>query len=514
MAFRSKKKKKKRSYVAKSKSRGADLDLLSCPLSFRKRKALGAEIKLKTTLFSRVHGFPPSSNAFANSSPSFSSSSSLRGPPPRFGVSWISSPTSEAKRHRFPHHFSIPRGRPRHSSGQLEHHGCLHGPLARRRMLRRSGDVAVPAVYRPPGPLDALSQLDELRLIDLHGNRLNGTLMNLLPCLPKLKLLYLSSNDLSGEIPSEIGRLNRLLRLDLANNNFDGSIPGEAFSNLTRLLTLRLQNNLLSGLLPDLANALPRLVELNVSNNQLSGRLPDAVRVKFGLEAVAGNAGLCGPTPPLLLCSFIPRDSPPSISSSPSAQSVVPSNLSSIPHSPTNASIINGAPGSEKRVRENLSTGAIIGISVANAVFFLLLLLLLAFCCCAGPLGENDGKVDAEDEQKEDYKRSSAGSYSNDEDKNSKAKAKKKKADRNSSESDDGSIRSQLVFFDQTEEEEEALLRGGNGVPFGRKARNKIGGKGGGSNSRSCFEHQRRCWVKVASARCTGRLLKTEKWWL
>lgn len=298
------------------------------------------------------------------------------------------------------------------------------------------------------GSLDSLVHLDQLRLLDLHGNRLNGTLLPLISSLLNLKFIYLSGNDLSGEIPVSIGRLTRLLRIDLSNNDLDGFIPVDALGNLTRLLTLRLQNNLLSGALPDLTLVLPKLVQLNVSNNQLSGRVPDGVLEKFGLAAVEGNAGLCGPMGHLPLCSFIPRDSHPSVSSSPASQSMVPSNPSSIPHS----SVIT-AVGGERRGREGLSTGAIISIVMGNIAFFsLLCFLLFAYCCCAGQLGENDGKVDAEEGDREDYKRSSVNSFSNDdEEKRNSSKRKKKGTGRNSDDGSGTETQSQLVFFEKAE---------------------------------------------------------------
>ncbi|KAL6905637.1 hypothetical protein ACP4OV_003238 [Aristida adscensionis] len=238
------------------------------------------------------------------------------------------------------------------------------------------------------GPLDPLSHLGELRALDLRGNRLNGTLDALLLGVPNLALLYLSHNDLSGEIPAAVARLRGLLRVDLADNSLSGPVPAAALANLTGLLTLKLQDNLLTGLLPDVAAALPHLAEFNASNNQLSGRVPDAMRAKFGLASFAGNAGLCGPAPPLPACSFLPREpapTPPSVPSS-SSQSVVPSNpaASSSSSSVASSSPALATPESLRGAgKGGLSTGAIAGIAVGNAlVFFALVSLLVACCCC------------------------------------------------------------------------------------------------------------------------------------
>uniref|UniRef100_A0A0D3HRE7 Protein kinase domain-containing protein n=1 Tax=Oryza barthii TaxID=65489 RepID=A0A0D3HRE7_9ORYZ len=244
------------------------------------------------------------------------------------------------------------------------------------------------------GPLDPLSHLGELRALDLRGNRLNGTLDTLLLGVPNLKLLYLSHNDISGAIPDAIARLLRLLRLDLADNSLRGAIPVAALANLTGLLTLKLQDNLLTGLLPDVTAALPRLAEFNASNNQLSGRVPDAMRAKFGLASFAGNAGLCGLAPPLPACSFMPREPAPTSPSVPSSpQSVVPSNPAASSSSVASSSPALATPESRDGPgKGGLSTGAIAGIVVGNALFlFAMLSLLVAYCCCSTG-GESGGE--------------------------------------------------------------------------------------------------------------------------
>jgi hypothetical protein len=234
------------------------------------------------------------------------------------------------------------------------------------------------------GPLDPLSHLGELRALDLRGNRLNGTLDLLLRGVPSLVLLYLSHNDISGAIPDAVARLTRPLRVDLADNSLSGAIPAAALGKLTGLLTLKLQDNLLTGLLPDVSAALPRLSDFNASNNQLSGRVPDAMRAKFGLASFAGNAGLCGPAPPLPPCSFLPNEPAPTPPSS-SSPSVVPSNAatSSSSSSVASSSPALATPESLRGAgRGSLSPGAIAGIAAGNALFFLALASLLVVCCC------------------------------------------------------------------------------------------------------------------------------------
>ncbi|CAL4995591.1 unnamed protein product [Urochloa decumbens] len=234
------------------------------------------------------------------------------------------------------------------------------------------------------GPLDPLSHLGELRALDLRGNRLNGTLDALLRGgVPNLVLLYLSHNDISGAIPDSIALLPRLARLDLADNSLSGPIPAAALGKLAGLLTLKLQDNLLTGLLPDVTAALPRLAEFNASNNQLSGRVPDAMRARFGLASFAGNAGLCGPAPPLPPCAFLPREpapTPPSSMVLPSNPAASSSVASSSPALATPESPLGGAGNG----KSGLSPGAIAGIAVGNVLFFFALASLLVACCCCG----------------------------------------------------------------------------------------------------------------------------------
>jgi hypothetical protein len=247
------------------------------------------------------------------------------------------------------------------------------------------------------GSLDPLSHLGELRALDLRGNRLNGTLDALLLGAPNLVLLYLSHNDISGAIPDAVARLARLVRVDLADNSLRGPIPAAALGKLTGLLTLKLQDNLLAGLLPDISAALPHLAEFNASNNQLSGPVPDAMRAKFGFASFAGNAGLCGPAPPLPPCSLIPNEPAPTpLSSQPSSSSpsVVPSN----PAASSSSSVASSSPAlaTPESLRGagkgGLSPGAVAGIAAGNALFFFALASLLVVCCCCRP-GSGGGPV-------------------------------------------------------------------------------------------------------------------------
>ncbi|CAH2059052.1 unnamed protein product [Thlaspi arvense] len=223
------------------------------------------------------------------------------------------------------------------------------------------------------GPLISLSSLDQLRLLDLHDNRLNGTVLPLTNCT-SLRLVYLASNDISGEIPKEISSLKRMIRLDLSDNNIRGVIPQEILG-FTRILTIRLQNNELTGRIPDFSRV-RSLLELNVSYNELHGKVTDGTVKKFGELSFSGNEGLCG-SDPLPGCSF--TNDPESSNT----DQIVPSNPTSIPHTPVSAGEpkIHGHRGLKPG-----AIAAIIGGSVAAIV-----VASFAFAFCRGRLDRSGG---------------------------------------------------------------------------------------------------------------------------
>lgn len=305
-----------------------------------------------------------------------------------------------------------------------------------------SGNGRVVALSLPSlnlrGPIDTLSSLIHLRLLDLHDNRLNGSVLPLSNCT-RLRLVYLSGNDFSDEIPPEIASLNHLLRLDLSDNNIRGFIPKE-FSQLTRLLTLRLQNNVLSGPIPDLSVSLVNLNELNLTNNELYGRLPDAMLKKFGDISFSGNEGLCG-SAPLPVCSF--TENPPS---SASPTETVPSNPSSLPESQTS---VIARPNTPRR--KGLSPGVIVAIVVGSCVALLVITsFIVAHCCNRGRRRRNPNSIAGSESGK---RKSGSSGYGSE---------KKVYANNGSGDSDgsSGTERSKLVFFERRNQFElEELLR-------------------------------------------------------
>ncbi|MCD7446607.1 hypothetical protein HAX54_010799 [Datura stramonium] len=91
--------------------------------------------------------------------------------------------------------------------------------------------------------------IDQVNLIDLSFNSLNGEIPNEITGLTALGTLNLSWNQLSGRIPEDIGIMQQLETLDLSSNHLSGSIP-LSMTSITTLSYLNLSYNNLGGSIP------------------------------------------------------------------------------------------------------------------------------------------------------------------------------------------------------------------------------------------------------------------------
>ncbi|XP_068648417.1 probable leucine-rich repeat receptor-like protein kinase At1g68400 [Aristolochia californica] len=201
------------------------------------------------------------------------------------------------------------------------------------------------------GSIQALTRLDQLRLLSLQHNNLSTTSKPAaldLSGLKNMKLLYLSFNGFSGNFPAGISSLHRLRRLDLSHNRFSGHIPGEELSQLTHLVTLLLEENSFTGPLTNIPAALS---DFNVSGNNLVGGIPKVVSF-FPVESFLGNQNLCG-NPLPVNCSRKPLGSDP-----------LPLSLL----------------GNEHR-RPKLTRNLLLLIIVADVLALLMIMALFFFCC-------------------------------------------------------------------------------------------------------------------------------------
>ncbi|KAK4340005.1 hypothetical protein RND71_041467 [Anisodus tanguticus] len=114
---------------------------------------------------------------------------------------------------------------------------------------------------------NALVNLTQLQTLSFKNNSISGNLMDFSKN-QNLKNIDLSGNKFDGEISSSLLRLNSLESLQVQNNNLNGPIPG--FNQST-------------------------LKVFNVSNNNLSGEIPNTTALqKYGPSSYKGNENLCG----------------------------------------------------------------------------------------------------------------------------------------------------------------------------------------------------------------------------
>eukprot|EP01031_Cornospumella_fuschlensis_P027785 gene27785-33559_t len=121
-----------------------------------------------------------------------------------------------------------------------------------------------------------LSQLVNLRMLNLGSNRLNGTLPKSIGLLPNLTSALLVYNFLSGTIPVEITESRSLTVFTVFRNRLNGTIPA-SFGNMTQLESLILGDNFFTRTLPSSLGQLTSLRTLNAASNYLVGTFPEWV---------------------------------------------------------------------------------------------------------------------------------------------------------------------------------------------------------------------------------------------
>ncbi|KAL5780200.1 hypothetical protein ACOSQ2_010937 [Xanthoceras sorbifolium] len=138
---------------------------------------------------------------------------------------------------------------------------------------------------------NSLTNLDQLRVLSLQNNSLNGPIPDL-SRLVNLKTLFLDHNFFTGILPLSIRSLHRLKTLDLSYNNLTGPIP-KWLASLDRLYSLRLDVNRFNGSIPPLNQS--SLRTFNVSVNNLTGAIPVTPSLsRFDISSFLFNPGLCG----------------------------------------------------------------------------------------------------------------------------------------------------------------------------------------------------------------------------
>jgi len=132
-------------------------------------------------------------------------------------------------------------------------------------------------------PPDVLRDLDSIRVLDLSGNALTGSIPQEIANDIHLERLRLGGNALGGRIPSGLCALTRLKELDVAGNVLEDSIG--AIQCLSGLEVLNLRGNRFTGrFTPRLMEAFSELTVLDVSGNRLTGAIPDEIGLLSRLQ--------------------------------------------------------------------------------------------------------------------------------------------------------------------------------------------------------------------------------------
>ena len=157
-------------------------------------------------------------------------------------------------------------------------------------------------------PTQIGSNLKNLAVLSLLGNRLKGPFPNSLTSLTKLETIHLANNEFfgpisreqwaflgrtedapinrnrfTGRLPDDIGKLflSTTTVFDVEGNQFSGTIPS-SLGHLRQLSLLDLSDNLFTGVIP--ANLTAQT--LSLQRNNFSGSVPESV-----CKAIAGKGG-------------------------------------------------------------------------------------------------------------------------------------------------------------------------------------------------------------------------------
>ena len=132
---------------------------------------------------------------------------------------------------------------------------------------------------------------EELGILTVDSNRITGTIPDFSRLTPRLTVLNVSNQTtgLTGSIPAELSNLEDLRHMDLSHNRLSDSIP-PVLGNLIQLRTMILSHNNLDGFIPkELGTS--SLEVLDLSDNSLSGNIPyELALLSEAPVSLAGNA--------------------------------------------------------------------------------------------------------------------------------------------------------------------------------------------------------------------------------
>jgi len=150
----------------------------------------------------------------------------------------------------------------------------------------------------------SLGYLGQLNTLSLHDNFLTGSIPSTFNKLGSVVLSFkLNSNLLVSTLPTFLGWINTF-SFDLHANYFSSSIPTE-LCMLSNAFYIRLDNNRLTSSIPSCFTKIPFLNYLNFAHNSLTSTIPSSfASAEYLYFLMLNNNNLSGP-PSLLLCDKI-----------------------------------------------------------------------------------------------------------------------------------------------------------------------------------------------------------------
>jgi Leucine-rich repeat (LRR) protein len=122
--------------------------------------------------------------------------------------------------------------------------------------------------------LDPCNRVEQMEILRIHDNGLQGTLAPELSILSTLYELTLSDNMITGTFPGDFASLSELDTFVLAFNQFEGPMPGFIF-RFPDMVYWDIAFNRFTGTLPqDIPERMPDMQVMMMENNDIGGTIP------------------------------------------------------------------------------------------------------------------------------------------------------------------------------------------------------------------------------------------------
>jgi len=145
-------------------------------------------------------------------------------------------------------------------------------------------------------PLD-LYLLTHMQVLAFGLNDVSVTIPSYVGEMDKLHYAWLGSTQLGGTLPTEIGKLTDMTLFSVYRSSMHGSIPSE-IGNWRQLEVFEVSETQITGTIPSELGHLGQLMRLDIGNTQMMGTIPTEVgHLSKLINFKAANAGFNGTLP-------------------------------------------------------------------------------------------------------------------------------------------------------------------------------------------------------------------------